>query len=323
MYMEIVRSSPDVGTKNVAGATRFIGNLGRMQKENILVIIPCYNEEAAIGSIVLRSLTHAGKVLVVDDGSTDKTAEVAWLAGAEVISHKTNLGKGASIRDALNHVRTIGAQVIILIDGDGQHNPDEIPNLVKPIISGEADIVNGSRFAPDNVCHVPMYRRIGQSVLTLATNFCMRQKIGDTQSGFRALSAKTLDCFSLCQNGMAVESEMLIDAASASLRIVEVPITVRYDVNGSTHNPIKHGFSVLGSVALQMSQRRPILLFGLPGIFSLLVGCAFILLFLDAFRPTGTILNYYAIIGLLCIILGGAVVSTALTLNSIRRAGAN
>ncbi len=136
----------------------------------ILVAVPCLNEEVSIGSIVLRSLQYANEVLVIDDGSSDKTAVIAKLAGAEVIKHEKNMGKGAGIKDAFDYAKDVNADILILIDGDGQHNPDEIPQLIKPIIDGGVDIVNGSRFLIKNGFHIPAYSRVGQEVLTMVTN---------------------------------------------------------------------------------------------------------------------------------------------------------
>jgi glycosyltransferase involved in cell wall biosynthesis len=291
---------------------------GDIQKEGIVVAIPCYNEEVAIGSMVLRSLKYAEKVVVIDDGSTDKTAEVARMAGAEVLAHGSNLGKGVSIRDAFEYIKRTKANAIVLIDGDGQHNPDEIPVLLKPILLKEADIVNGSRFIANNGNSVPLYRRFGQSVLTTMTNIGTRQRLSDSQNGFRAFSRNSFDYFTLNQKGMAIESEMLIDAACANLKIVEVPIGVRYDVDGSTHNPIKHGFSVFNSVIILISQRRPMLFFALPGFILLLSGTTILFLMLGIFNQTRYIDANYAIIGMLCIILGTIGITTSLMLTSIQ-----
>ncbi len=173
------------------------------------------------------------------------------------------------------YARTNNADVLVLIDGDGQHNPDEIPLLIRPILNKEADLVNGSRFLKDangngNGNHVPKYRRVGQEVLTMATNTGTKQNITDTQNGFRAFSRKTFNCFSFKQNGMAVESEMLMDAAGANMTIKEVPIDVRYDVKGSTYNPVTHGVGVLNKVIGLVAERRPMMFFCVPG--ALLMG---------------------------------------------------
>jgi glycosyltransferase involved in cell wall biosynthesis len=247
-------------------------------KASTIVGIPAYNEEISIGSVILRSSKYADKIIVIDDGSTDNTAEIAELAGAKVISHKTNQGKGTTVRDIFNYAKKVNAAIVILIDGDGQHNPDEIPLLIKPILKDQADIVIGSRFLEKRKHNVPGFRRIGQEVLTLATNVASKSKVIDTQSGFRAFSRKTFDCFSFQEPGMGIESEMLVDAANADLKISEVQANIRYDVKGSTYGPIVHGFSVLGSVIGLISRKRPIVFFGMLGFMLLIAGLAFSIL---------------------------------------------
>ncbi|MDL2246251.1 glycosyltransferase family 2 protein [Methanobrevibacter sp. OttesenSCG-928-K11] len=209
-----------------------------------IAIIPAYNEEVAIGSIVLRSLKYVDDVLIVDDGSQDKTNEIAKLAGAETITHVENLGKGMGLKSGF---QAIGDKydIIVTIDGDGQHNPDEIPNIIKPIIENGADFVNGSRYMNGPEENTPAYRRVGQQVLDTATNISAGIKITDSQSGFRAFSKEAIKCFRFKDTGFGIESEMLADAADNNLKIVEIPITVRYDVDGSTKNPITHGVGVL------------------------------------------------------------------------------
>ena len=214
-----------------------------------IVIIPAFNEEVAISSIVKRSMKYADEVLVVDDGSTDRTSQIAKDAGARVIKHYNNLGKGVSLKDAFAEVK--GYDIVVTIDGDGQHNPDEIPNLVRPIMEGRADLVNGSRYLDGFDDETPAYRRVGQRVLDIATNVTSGTHVTDSQSGFRAFSGKTIPYFRFRDTGFGIESEMLADAAENNFRIVEVPITVRYDVeNSSTKGPVTHGVGVLIKIIL-------------------------------------------------------------------------
>ena len=210
---------------------------------NIVAIIPAYNEEKALADVIAKTFKYVDKVIVVNDGSVDKTAEVALNAGAEVISHSTNLGKGEALKSGFKALND--DSIIVTIDGDGQHNPNEIPDLIKPIVEGSADLVNGSRYMNGPEENTPAYRRVGQRVLDIATNISAGIKVTDSQSGFRAFSSKARDCFRFKDTGFGIESEMLVDAADAGLKIVEVPITVRYDVDGSTKNPITHGVGVL------------------------------------------------------------------------------
>lgn len=212
--------------------------------KSIIALIPAYDEEVAIGSVILRTLQYVDDVLIVDDGSTDATGKIAKLAGAKVITHAQNLGKGEGLKSGF---QAIGNEydIIVTIDGDGQHNPDEIPKLLKPIVDDEADFVNGSRYMNGPEENTPAYRRIGQQVLDKATNISAGCDVTDSQSGFRAFSSKCCGCFRFKDTGFGIESEMLVDAAENGFRIMEVPITVRYDVDGSTKNPVTHGVGVL------------------------------------------------------------------------------
>ena len=213
--------------------------------QNVTVILPAYNEEISIGSVVLLARYYADSVIVVDDGSSDRTAEIAKKAGAEVIIHEANKGKGAALKTGFAAADDLGADIIVTMDSDGQHNPAEIPKLVDPIIKGEADMVNGSRYLNGLDKNTPSYRRVGQTILDGATKLNSGLQITDSQSGFRAFSASTKNVFRFKAQGMAIESEMLADAGKSGLRIAEVEIGVRYDVDCSTVNPIKHGFGVL------------------------------------------------------------------------------
>ena len=213
-----------------------------------IAIIPAYNEELAISAIIKMSLKFVDYVLVVDDGSTDRTSQIAKDAGARVIKHYNNLGKGVSLKDAFAEVR--GYDIVVTIDGDGQHNPNEMPELMRPIREGRADLVNGSRYLKGSD-DAPAYRRAGLKVLDIATNITSGTHVTDSQSGFRAFSGKTIQCFRFRDTGFGIESEMLADAAENNLRILEVPITVRYDVeNPSTNGPVNHVMGVLFKIII-------------------------------------------------------------------------
>jgi glycosyltransferase involved in cell wall biosynthesis len=243
---------------------------GQIQhKPKVIAAIPCFNEERCIGSVVVKTKKYVDEVIVVDDGSTDATAEIAAGAGATVHQHGRNRGYGAAIRSALERGRQLGADVLVILDGDGQHDPRDIPKLVKPIIEDEADIVIGSRFI-GVVKKPPFYRRLGQRVLTTITNVGSGQKISDSQSGFRAYSAKALKELNLAEDGMSISSEMQFAISKSGLRVAEVPIDVSY-AGQAKRSPIGHGVSVLSRVLVLFSLRQPLLLFGVPGL-ALLVG---------------------------------------------------
>lgn len=285
----------------------------------ITAIIPAYNEEVTVGSIVLHSRQHADRVIVVDDGSTDRTSEVARLAGAEVICHHRNKGKGAALKSGFELARLNGAKVIVTLDSDGQHDPEEIPKLAAPILSGEADMVNGSRYINGNIKDTPFYRRIGQNVLDTVTNLNSGLHITDTQSGFRAFAKNTIPVFRFNSRGLAIESEMLMDAANAGLRIKEVEIGVRYDVDGSSENPVSHGLKVLIKVLEDMELYRPLYYFTIPGMISSIIGLGMGLSFLRDFYLGGSLMYGPTLLMIILTLVGIFMTFTGIILHSMAR----
>jgi glycosyltransferase involved in cell wall biosynthesis len=275
-----------------------------MRKPTLAAAIPAYNEAATIGSVVLKAKKHVDRVLVVDDGSSDATAEIASLAGAEVLKHEQNLGKGVALKAAFNWAIREDVDVLVTLDADGQHNPDEIPSLVKPVLDGIADVVNGSRFLGRKSV-TPGYRRLGQNVLTKATNIGGSLRITDSQNGFRAFSKKTFKAFKFRTPGMGIESEMLLDLAKKGYRILEVPVSCKYDVERpSKKNPLSHGISVLLTIISYVSTDRPLTFFGIPGFISLLIGIYLGLKVVNIFYASGQIALGTALLMLLFIISG-------------------
>lgn len=265
----------------------------------VAVLLPAYNEEVSIASMVLLSLQYADEVIVIDDGSSDRTSEVSRLAGATVLSHTTNKGKGAALKTGFKYAQDY--DIIVTIDADGQHNPSEIPDVIKPIMEDRADIVNGSRYIAGKDTTTPTYRRVGQTVLDNATYLASGVKLTDTQSGFRAFSSKSIECFNFDPNGFGIESDMLIEASVNKLRIVEVEITVRYDVNTTTDNPIVQGFSVLMRILELMRFNRPLYFYGISGSIVLFLGIL-IILTVKASLFTNNI--YISAIGYFIVVMG-------------------
>jgi glycosyltransferase involved in cell wall biosynthesis len=212
----------------------------------VVAIIPCLNEERFIGDVVARAIKHVDKVIVVDDGSSDNTAKVASQSGAEVISHETRQGAGAATRTGFNAAIKYGAEIVVSLDGDGQHNPDEIPDVVQPVMAGKADLVIGSRFLC--TAKVPIHRKFGIDAITWLYNVGHKDKIVDGQSGFRAYSRKTLEVIKITYPGFGFSIQTLVQPRKNKLKITEVPISCIYHDSGSTQDPITHGFSVAWAV---------------------------------------------------------------------------
>jgi len=283
----------------------------------ITAILPALNEEVGIGSIILRAKQYVDRVIVIDDGSTDTTAEIAKLAGAEVIRHHENRGKGAALKTGFAAAN--GAKIIITLDTDGQHNPAEIPKLIAPILAGEADMVNGSRYLNGNGQNTPAYRRLGQKVLDRAANFNSGLAITDTQSGFRAFAAHTSPVFGFRSKGLAIESEMLADAAKAGLRIKEVEIGVRYDVEGSNEHPVKHGVKVLVRVLHDMELNKPLYYFTVPGMVFGITGMGLGLRFLQDFYLGGGLMFGPTLLMILLTLVGTFMTFTGIILHTMSR----
>ncbi|VVB84839.1 UDP-N-acetylglucosamine--dolichyl-phosphate N-acetylglucosaminyltransferase [uncultured archaeon] len=285
----------------------------------ILAILPAYNEEVSIGSIVLHARQHADRVIVIDDGSSDRTAEMAKLAGAEVILHPFNKGKGAALKTGFIEASKNGTKVIVTMDTDGQHDPEEIPKLIAPILAGEADMVNGSRYMNGNGKNTPFYRRIGQNMLDTATNLNSGLSITDTQSGFRAFAAHTVPVFNFRSNGLAIESEMLMDAANAGLKVKEVEIGVRYDVDCSTENPVSHGLKVMAKVLHDMELNRPLYYFTAPGMVFAAAGILMGLGFLRVFYLGGSLMFGPTLLMIMLTLVGSFMAFTGIILHSMSR----
>ncbi|MDH4269375.1 MAG: glycosyltransferase family 2 protein, partial [Dehalococcoidia bacterium] len=211
----------------------------------VLAGIPAYNEARYVGSIVLQARQYVNEVIVVDDGSTDNTVKVAELAGATVVRHDENKGYGAAIQSILSEAKKRNADILVVLDADAQHDPNEIPSLIRPIREG-FDLVIGSREAQKD--KTPRYRRIGKEVIFRSTRLASKTNISDSECGFRAFSQKAMSELDLKANGMAVSSETIVRAAEKNLKITEVPISNIYTKDGSTLHPIRHGIDVLSRI---------------------------------------------------------------------------
>jgi len=281
-----------------------------------LACIPAYNEESYIEDLVKSAKNHVDSVIVCDDGSTDGTADMAKKAGAIVISHKTNQGYGAAIISLFDYARDNNAEIMITLDGDGQHNPNQIPLLLNIITQHNVDVVIGSRFLNQNI-EAPGYRQRGIKIITSAANFGADLKVSDSQSGFRAYSKNAIDAIHPTEVGMSVSTEILLKISNKGLSLAEVPITISYDGDTSHHNPVSHGVSVLVNTIKYVSIKHPLQFYGIPGLLLIVAGILLGKLFLDAYLYDQVIF-YGSLLGAVVLFLLGTILSvTAVILFSM------
>ena len=228
--------------------------------------MPAYNEEKRIVDVLTRARLHVDLVIVCDDGSDDETSEIAASLGAKVVKHDTNRGYGAALRTLFECALETGADYIVTIDADGQHNPDDIPILLEPLRQNVFDMVIGSRFLGDGAKFTPIWRKLGIEIINKVS---MDGRISDTQSGFRAYTRRALLSLNLCDRGMGVSTEILLQVKEKRLRIGEVPTLIRYYEDSSTHNPFLHGLSVIYSTVRHTVTNNPVSLVLVPSYLSL------------------------------------------------------
>jgi glycosyltransferase involved in cell wall biosynthesis len=284
---------------------------------SVTVVIPAYNEEISLGTVVLMARQRVKHVIVVDDGSTDKTGLVAALAGATVIRLDENTGKAYALLLGLRKAREQGCAAAVMMDADAQHFTSDIPRLAAGVITGQADLVIGSRFIETDRT-IPLYRKAGQKTLNIFTNIGAGKKVSDSQSGFRALSRKALDNLDFRSNGYNIESDMISYFAAQGLVIEEIPINVRYDVpNKHKKNPVTHGMGVLTQLVNIIGYRRPLLAFGIPGITFILGGMLGEVWVFEELRNAGIFHDVLAIGCAFILTLGLLLMISGLILNTL------
>lgn len=291
----------------------------------IVACIPAYNEEKTIAQVILRTRKYVDKVIVCDDGSMDMTAEIAESLGAYVIRHKSNLGKGAALRSALREAVKHDPAYVVVLDGDGQHSPEDIPRLVAPLESGDSDIVIGSRFVYGDHREAPFYRKLGLRVIDGLFSKTVNGDVTDSQSGYRAYTRESLSyLLGARSNGFGVESEQLSIAAQHGLRVKEVEVFIMYKglENTSKKDPVRHGAEIISSILNLVVTERPISLLGIPGIFSLAVGITGLGFFLYYFNATRYVSIPFALISVGGLVLGSMFILVALVLYAINEAKA-
>ena len=290
----------------------------QQESPRIVALIPAYNEERCIGSVILRAREYVDRVIVVDDGSRDATVRVAEAAGAQVICHRVNQGKGQALTTGFRAARKLRPDILVVLDSDGQHNADEIPFLVSAMQEHSADMVVGSRFRePDQLAKIPHGRRLGLRAVTTVTNVLSGVAVSDSQSGFRAFSARALNLLTFRGAGFSVESEMQFLAREHGLRVVEASISADYD-DPAKRNPVVQGFDVLNGVLRLVGQTRPLLFMGAPGLLFLIGGLFVGFDVVSIYANSHQLAIGYALISAICTILGAMSLFSGIMLHSIR-----
>ena len=282
----------------------------------ITVGIPAFNEEKNIASIISRLKDFTDSIIVCDDGSSDMTAKIAEDMGAILVKHPKNLGYGAAIRTIFLKSKDLESDVLVTLDGDGQHEILDVEKILKPIEKNQADIVIGSRFL-DKKSDVPKYREFGINVITKVTNVSIKNKLTDAQSGLRAYSKKVLSEISPSDSGMGISTEILIKSSSKGFKIVEIPITISYAGETSTQNPVSHGTSVLFSTIKYISIEHPIRFYGIPAFICLIVGFFFTYLAIQYYTTFGKLSTNLTILSAGTVLVGVVLAITAILLYSL------
>jgi hypothetical protein len=291
----------------------------------VLVAIPAYNEESSIAEVVRDSLPHADEVVVVDDGSSDDTVRLAEEAGATVIQHDANRGYGGALKTAFTEASRCHAEHLVVLDGDGQHDPSDIVTLVTAQQDTGSEIVIGSRSVSGSETDMPLYRRFGFGVVNILTNLSMgvarsRSRVADTQSGFRVYNSTAISSLADEDIGdnMSASTDILHHAHRQDYSILEVGTTVSYDVEeSSSHHPLSHGLQLVSNLLRTIERDRPVSLIGVPGFLSALAGLGFGYWTISNYVASGTFPLGIALLSGFCGLVGVLACFTAIILHSL------
>ena len=282
----------------------------------ITIGLPTFNEEKNIGNIVNELKKKYESIIVCDDGSTDSTYEILEDLDVEIIKHEKNMGYGAAINSIFKKSQEIGSDILVTFDADGQHKIEDIETVIAPIIDGKSDISIGSRFL-DSKNNVPGYRKVGIKIITHVTNSSIKNKITDSQSGFRAYNKNVLNQIKPLDLGMGISTEILIKASSLGLSISEVPIEITYFGDTSTDNPVSHGASVLITTIKYTSIEHPLKFYGVPSIFFLILGSVFTYMSVQFYAEVGRLNTNLTLIAGSTVLIGVILILTAILLFSL------
>ena len=244
----------------------------------LVVLSLAYNEEKNIEKTILsipRQIPNIDevKILVINDGSTDKTYELALNAGADkIVSHKTNMGVGAAFMTGIRNAISMDADLLVTLDGDGESSSEEIPVLINPIINNQFDVVVGIRFIKNIPSNYPRLRLFGNKIFSKIVSFVAGKKFADTQTGFRAYSKDALEDISVV-NDFTYTQEVLLDLHFKKFRIGDVPVTDSYrGESRAVKSVFRYTCNSLAIIIRSLVFHRPMMVFGLFGLFLSVIG---------------------------------------------------
>ena len=267
------------------------------RRMKLIIIIPAYNEEASIGSVIKRipDLTFKKsesknllekaspktnisetEVIVIDDGSNDNTGKIAKENGAIVVSHVGNKGVGKAFRTGIEVALKRKADIIVNIDADGQFNPEDIPKLITPILNKESDFVTATRFKNGNLIgKMPFIKKLGNKAFTKLTSLLTGQRFTDTQCGFRAYSREAALRLNL-YGKFTYTQEVFLDLANKEMKIMEIPLYVKAKRDHGESKVVKsvpkYVFQAMTIIIRSIRDYKPLAFFGTIGMFSLILG---------------------------------------------------
>lgn len=288
----------------------------------MVVFIPALNEEESIASIidrvrelypeeVTREKGYFVEILVVNDGSTDKTEEIAISKGVKVVSHPTNLGLGAAARTAIETAYEMGADVAVKLDADFQHDPADIERVILPVLENKADICWGSRFTGEITYKMPLIRYAGNKFFTWLTNKLTSYKISDAQTGMMACGKKYMSVFEIHGNYNCAQ-QLLIDAYHKNMRYTEVPVIFHARAAGKSFVTLKYPFYVTANILRTIIYANPLKVFSITGLSFIVFSALYYVLYVTAQKYAWNISYIFIsnlalvslIVGVQCIFFG-------------------
>lgn len=266
----------------------------------LLIAIPCLNEAASVGELILKipkSIVGVSLIttLVIDDGSTDDTAQLVKNLEVEIISHKINKGLGAVFRTASDYALSKKYDYLVIIDGDLQFEPSEIPSLLMPLVENECDVVVGNRFADDRIIpDMGRPKKVGNRIVTKVINILTKSNYSDVSSGFRGYSREAL--LRLNTNfDFNFSQEILLEISFHKLKVIEIPVTVRYFEGRKSrvaNNLARYGIRITKTILRTYRDLFPLKFFWFFSGISFLPSLFFGVIFLNHFSKTGQFTGY-------------------------------